>query len=129
MPRASRWWGTPGGQACPRRIDRFLEPCLLLLLRSEVGHGYELLEELKQFGFHQNPVDSSTVYRTLRNLVERRLVASIWDTSGTGPARRLYRLTEQGAILLDRWVIDLRETDRVLHRFLKRYDEGTASGA
>jgi PadR family transcriptional regulator PadR len=127
MPKGQKWWAGAGAAACPRRIDRFIEPCLLLLLRSEVGHGYELLEGLKQFGFSKNPVDSSTVYRTLRNLEERALVASVWDTSGPGPARRLYRLNEQGAALLDRWVIDLRETDRVLHHFLGRYDADVAS--
>jgi hypothetical protein len=44
----------------PRRIQRFLEPCLLLLLHDNEIHGYELAEVLKPFGFEQNPVDSRT---------------------------------------------------------------------
>lgn len=123
MPRGGRRWrGGQRGDACPRRINRFLEPCLLMLLHYNEAHGYELLEGLKQFGFEQNPVDSSTVYRMLRELEKRGLVTSRWDTGGAGPARRLYRLTEEGDHYLAWWVDDLRETDRVLHHFLQRYD-------
>ena len=117
-----RWQGGRGDEACPRRIHRFLEPCLLLLLHCNEAHGYELLEGLKQFGFQQNPVDSSTVYRFLRGLEERGFVTSRWDTDGAGPARRLYQIMEEGDRYLAWWVEDLRETDRVLHHFLKTYD-------
>lgn len=108
--------------ACPRRIDRFLESCLLLLLHCDEVHGYDLLEGLKQFGFSQDPVDSSTIYRMLRGLETRGFVTSRWDTQGVGPARRLYRITGEGDRYLGWWVDDLRETDQVLHNFLERYD-------
>lgn len=126
MPVGRRRWrggqGEQGAEACPRRINRFLEPCLLLLLHRDEGHGYELLEGLKEFGFGQNPVDSSTVYRKLRRLENRGFVTSRWDTGGAGPARRLYQITEEGDRYLALWVDDLRETDRVLHHFLRTYD-------
>ena len=108
--------------ACPRRIERFLESCLLLLLHCDEVHGYDLLEGLRQFGFSQDPVDSSTIYRMLRGLEARGFVTSRWDTEGGGPARRLYRITGEGDQYLGWWVDDLRETDQVLHNFLERYD-------
>jgi len=80
MPRGRRRWrGGQGGEACPRHINRFLEPCLLLLLHCDEAHGYELLEGLKPFGFEQNPVDSSTVPEQEKKPLagqERSLVAS-----------------------------------------------------
>jgi poly-beta-hydroxybutyrate-responsive repressor len=91
-------------------------------LHCNEAHGYELLDGLKPFGFDQNPVDSSTVYRFLRDLEERDLVTSRWETDSGGPARRLYRLTDKGDEYLAWWVDDLRETDRVLHHFLETYD-------
>ncbi len=112
----------PYGKACPRRIGRFLEPCLLLLLRSREVHGYELLEGLREFGFGENPVDSSTVYRMLRALEAGGQVISRWEVEGSGPPRRLYRLTHVGGQSLNAWVADLRETDKVLHHFLHVYD-------
>jgi poly-beta-hydroxybutyrate-responsive repressor len=122
MPRGQRWRGRRSDEACPRRIERFLEACLLLLLHCDEIHGYDLLDGLKRFGFDQNPVDSSTVYRVLRNLEERGLVTSRWDTASGGPARRLYQLTEEGDEILAGWVGDLRETDQMLHGFLDTYD-------
>jgi PadR family transcriptional regulator PadR len=121
-PGRRRWRGGQSEEACPRRIHRFLEPCLLLLLHCNVAHGYELLDGLEPFGFAQNPVDLSTVYRMLRGLEEQGFVTSHWDTDSGGPARRLYRITKEGDGYLAWWVEDLRETDRVLHRFLETYD-------
>jgi len=126
MPYDRRWRDGQPQEACPRRIHRFVEPCLLMLLRDSEAHGYDLLEGLKQFGFGQNPVDSSTVYRFLRGLEARGYVTSRWDTSSAGPARRLYQITEDGNGYLAWWVDDLRETDRMLHHFLDVYDEHMA---
>jgi poly-beta-hydroxybutyrate-responsive repressor len=93
-----------------------------MLLRCNETHGYELLQGLKQFGFEQDPVDSSRVYRILRGLERRGIVTSRWDTGGTGPAHRLYQITKEGDGYLASWVQDLRATDRMLHHFLEMYD-------
>jgi poly-beta-hydroxybutyrate-responsive repressor len=103
-------------------VDRFLESCLLLLLHCNEAHGYELREGLLQFGYEKNPADTSTVYRTLRMLEEEGFVTSRWDTGGGGPARRLYKITQEGDEYLAWWVEDLRETERVLRRFSEMYD-------
>jgi poly-beta-hydroxybutyrate-responsive repressor len=114
-----RGWG--GGRGCRRRINRFLEPCLLLLLHGGSSHGYQLLDNLGRFGFSETPADSSTVYRILRSLEDRGFVTSRWAEGDSGPARRVYSLTERGDLYLERWVDDLRETDRILHCFFSEY--------
>jgi PadR family transcriptional regulator PadR len=114
--------GGRSDEACPRRIERFVERCLLLLLHCNEAHGYELMEGLKPFGFEQNPVDLSSVYRRLRGLEEQGFVTSRWDTDSSGPARRLYRITKEGDQYLAWWVDDLCETGRLLHYFLETYD-------
>ena len=112
-----------------RRIARFLQPCLLLLLHQGSSHGYNLMENLKTFGFSADPVDSSVVYRYLRQMEEDGLVASEWHTEASaGPARRVYRITEEGDGALAWWVASLRQTDRVLHRFLQAYDQHMEEG-
>ena len=123
MPNARRRLrGPQAGEPFPRRIHGFLEPCLLLLLHCNEVHGYDLVGGLSRFGFDQNPVDSSTVYRVLRELEKQEFVTSRWYTESPGPARRVYRLTEQGDQYLACWVDDLCETDRVLHEFLTTYN-------
>jgi PadR family transcriptional regulator PadR len=123
MGAGQRRWGGGGGRGRrPWRIYRFVQPCLLLLLHRRASHGYDLIERLGQFGLGESIVDSSMVYRYLRDMESQGLVVSDWDTEGAGPPRRVYRLTEQGDDYLARWVTGLRETKRALEGFLDAYD-------
>ncbi len=106
---------------CGRRITRFIEPCLLLLLHGGESYGYELIDNLSRFGFVENPADSSTIYRILRSLEDRGFATSKWAEGDSGPARRVYSLSADGDGYLQFWVNDLRETDRILQRFLTEY--------
>ena len=117
MPNARRQRGPREGEPFPCRIHRFLEPCLLLILRQGRSHGYDLKAALGPFGLQE--VNPSLVYRTLREMEMAGYVESEWDTESTaGPARRVYQLTSSGHQHLDQWAEDLLETDRVLHHFL-----------
>lgn len=122
MPRG-RWGrgGGLGGGACPRRISRFLEPCLLLLLRGDASHGYNLLDALSQFGFTPGAVDTSVVYRVLREMEEAGWVSSQWDTSSSGPPRRVYTVTPNGGAYLVTWINDLRCTRDEIDQFIDAY--------
>lgn len=44
------------------------------------------------------------IYRHLRQLEEDGLVHSEWETEGTGPAKRMYRLTPEGEKVLEIWI-------------------------
>ncbi len=106
---------------CSGRMERFLEPCLLLLLFEGSAHGYELLGKLERFGFTAERLDPGLVYRTLRRLEEEGFLLSQWETGGNGPARRLYRITEDGEKLLHRWVETIEHNRARLEDFLEMY--------
>lgn len=128
MPRR-RWGGGWEGGACPRRIARFLEPCLLLLLRGDASHGYNLAEELARFGFSSGTLDSSVVYRLLREMEADGWVISAWDTAGSGPPRRVYRVTPDGEEYLAAWINDLRCMRDEIDQFIETYTrQGAARG-
>ena len=122
MPRRRRQ-RNHGGK---RHIRRFMEPCLLLLLRMDECHGYNLADSLAQFGL--GDVDSSLVYRMLRGMEEAGLIESEWEAVSSGPARRVYRLTDAGDQHLGTWVESLRETDLDLHHFLNLYEQNVGEG-
>jgi len=130
MPRGHRWrGGRASDEPHPRRIRRFLEPALLLLLHKGTSHGYDLMNSLHELGLETYPADASVVYRMLRDLEAQGMVTSFWDTeSAAGPSRRVYRLTEAGDRYLAEWVADLQETDRLLHRFLEAYQDHMTHG-
>ncbi|NPV52670.1 MAG: PadR family transcriptional regulator [Firmicutes bacterium] len=114
LPHGCRYSGS--------RIERFIEPCLLLLLREKPAHGYDLMERLRDFGFDGENQDPGMVYRNLRRLEEDGMVRSEWDTTGSGPARRLYEVTPEGKELLQAWVEVIRQNIVTLKSFLERYD-------
>ncbi len=104
----------------------FVLPCLLLLLREGPAHGYDLVDRLAPFGFSSDP---PVVYRNLRRMESEGLAESSWDTSGKGPARRVYRLTDGGLSHLDSWTIAITYQRDVLNTFLQRRAEEAAGEA
>lgn len=96
----------------------FLQPCLLLLLKEEPGYGYDLVTRLKELGIDD---DSAAVYRALRSLEQRDAVYSYWNTSSTGPARRMYRLTPSGEEMLEASVQAFNDTHQAIERYLCRH--------
>jgi PadR family transcriptional regulator PadR len=102
----------------------FIRPCLLLLLREQPAHGYDLVERLRPFGFARD--DPGRLYRSLRGLENEGLVHSAWEKSQTGPDRRIYQLTRAGAEALHEEVKAVVSVSETLEAFLGRYEEFVA---
>jgi poly-beta-hydroxybutyrate-responsive repressor len=100
---------------------------LLLLLRGDASHGYNLLEGLGEFGFAPGALDPSIVYRMLREMEEAGWVMSEWDTAGSGPPRRVYHVTPNGEQYLARWIADLRLTRDEIDRFIELFENRRAA--
>jgi DNA-binding PadR family transcriptional regulator len=104
-----------------RLIQRrpLLPSCLLLLLGEAPGHGYELAERLKQWGFELS--GPGPVYRELRVLEENGLVRSTWSPPRSGPVPRVYELTSTGRKALDKAADDLTDLEDLLREFHQRH--------
>ena len=116
-----RWLVAPGRWKVRGRIERFIEPAVLLLLAAGPRHGYDLKEQVTTL-VGSDRADVANLYRLLRQLELEGIVRSTWDTAGIGPARRVYRLTTPGRRLLDQWADALRALNETTHAFLARYD-------
>ena len=118
--------GTPRGSAedVPAGLPRtFLRPCLLLLLAEGTSHGYELLDQVAGLGLDR--VDPGGLYRCLRAMEEEGLVRSEWEPSASGPARRTYELTDEGADWLHVMAGSLNDVARSLNAYRRRYQRVT----
>ncbi len=113
-----------GDWAVRARVERFVEPALLLLPRERPMHGYELIERMPEVAGEDVRVDVGNLYRILRSLEEEGIVTSEWSADLPGPAKRTYQLTEAGNRLLDRWAAALGEARQVIGSFLDRYERG-----
>jgi PadR family transcriptional regulator, regulatory protein PadR len=103
-------WGMP---------HNWLAPAVLLLVRDVSSYGYDLMKALTKFGFAlMNP---GPLYRMLRQMEKDGLVKSSWDTSGQGPARRVYSITEAGEAYLKLWAGSLGQYRRMMDQFFRLY--------
>ena len=100
-----------------------LVPYMLLAVSLQRAHGYMIEEYLNRSGFFR--VDASTLYRMLRQLEKDGLLSSDWEPGPSGPARRVYSLTDAGRSWLDAWSATLRGYQGMLDNFFSLYAEGT----
>jgi len=113
----------PGRWHVRARLERFTEPAVLLVLRDNPGHGYELLVELQTLMPNER-IDMGNLYRILRSLEREGLVTSTWDEEAPGPAKRVYVITQSGRRVLAQWVEAFKKIEQQISAFSKRYAEG-----
>jgi PadR family transcriptional regulator PadR len=103
------------------KAERYMQPTILMALKQNPSYGYELIQEIHQFGFLEGNAPPGMIYRHLRELEEGGLVLSEWQTEGSGPAKRIYRLTEEGDEVLALWVNYMDNQAKRLLRFIESY--------
>ena len=114
--------GTPvhRGWAAATAHHRWLEPFVLMALANGHSHGYAIVGALTEVGISGGSADVGQVYRTLRDLEQAGHITSSW-TTGTGAARRDYRITELGSAALDEWAAVMKERARLIAEFDATY--------
>lgn len=110
------------GKRCPclgDTLGRLVQPMILTILARQELHGYKILERMADMppSTGRRP-DATGVYRVLSAMEGRGLVASTWNPSRTGPAKRLYRLTKSGRTCLRSWINTLETYRSELAEFL-----------
>ena len=107
----------PGGG----KAESYVQPSILLGLNLKPSYGYELIHSIQEFGFVEGQAPPGMIYRHLRQLEEDGLVHSEWETEGSGPAKRMYRLTPEGAEVLAIWIAYMERQVENLQSFIRRY--------
>lgn len=111
-------------------LYRFVEPVVLLLLKKKGrSYGYDLSGDLQAHALTDAEIERGALYRTLRQLEANGNVVSEWDVEGSGPARRVYKLTAKGERHLDEWATVLEHVSKSMAGFVmetKRVKTGKA---
>lgn len=105
------------------KVERFIQPTLLLSLFQQPSYGYELLERLSNFRFYSGSPDTGAVYRHLRRLEKDGHVVSQWETGEAGPNKRNYSITPEGIALLHAWANEFQERKAAIEDFLLKYQQ------
>lgn len=104
------------------KAGRFVEACLLCLLKEEKSYGYNLMGRLMAFGFEEDSINISIIYRRLRSMEDEGLVISSWRESDQGPKKRMYEITEEGIIELDNWILLLKDRKQRITSIIDKYE-------
>lgn len=71
-----------------------LEACILQLIKHKDMYGYEITEQLSNYGLDM--VAQGTIYPLLMKLEKEELVTSYLKESNFGPPRKYYSITKRG---------------------------------
>ncbi|MCJ7715308.1 MAG: helix-turn-helix transcriptional regulator [Anaerolineales bacterium] len=121
MPGYRRRKSHPCHQRQRRGMRLILRPSLLLMLAEGESHGYELFDQLESFGFELDDLDSSIVYRDLRDMEDMGLIGSYWEEESKGPKRRVYRILDDGRSRLTEWIDTLDSIQGRMNKLISRY--------
>jgi len=100
-------------------VEKFVEPCILLLLSKNPAHGYGLMDDLEKYCGHK--VDIGNLYRTLRKMESNKWISSDWKKNKMGPDKRKYHITAEGKAVLHEAVTLLSKTYNLISRFMTGY--------
>jgi DNA-binding PadR family transcriptional regulator len=94
-----------------------LHIAILNLIKDKSAHGGEIYQSLKE----KFEIDAprGIIYALLRRLEGHSLVVSDWDIQETGPARRIYHVTDDGLDYLKAFVERLRRASQMIHILLE----------
>lgn len=105
------------------KIEGFIVPCILFLLRDQPSHGYEIMEKLGTLDFVDIIPDPSVVYRHLRRMEAEGKVNSQLKPGSGGPARKVYSITSEGEDYLHMWAMKIRRRKEALNKFIAAYED------
>ena len=98
-----------------------LRLAILCIVKQKPTYGSEIHRELKER--FKIDVPKALVYTLLRRMEKRGLVTSTWDIRESGPARRVYRITEEGLDNLLKATRKLKEAIPIIEAIVSAVEE------
>lgn len=88
-----------------------LEMCILQYIETKTPYGYDIIQNLRQ-DFPE--VNESTFYAILRRLKGEGAASTFTGETSGGPARKYYRITDQGREQLEQMKEDWRRLKTIV---------------
>lgn len=87
-------------------LEKFIQPCVLMLLCAGPAHGFKLFAEIRARGL-AGRVDATGFYRTLKKLEQDGKLTADWVVEPGQKPRRVFTLTADGLACLRQWRLTL----------------------
>ena len=99
-----------------------LEGCVLAIISKEETYGYEISEQLMEYGFGK--ITEGTIYPLLLRLEKNELISATYKASELGPRRKYYKLTEKGKDALEDFFQSYRELSDAVNHLMRDMQGG-----
>lgn len=96
-----------------------LDICVLALITDREVYGYDLIQQLKVYGF---TVSVGTLYPLLSQLRKNGYVSSVVKDSAVGPSRRYYALTVVGNKYLEEGASEFSVFSKSVGKLLNKFN-------
>ncbi len=94
-----------------------LDMCLLSIIEEQASYGYEMVSRLRERGL--DLASEGSVYPLLSRLQKQGMIEGYLVQSSEGPARKYYRMSEDGRATLDHWRQEWRQFSRSVDEVLE----------
>jgi len=84
-----------------------LDMCLLSLIEEEASYGYEMVSKLRSRGL--DLASEGSIYPLLSRLQKQGMIEGYLVQSSEGPARKYYRMSDDGCEILEQWRAEWHE--------------------
>lgn len=100
----------------PRRVGQghttqllhgVLDMCLLSIIDEQESYGYEMVSKLRQRGL--DLASEGSIYPLLSRLQKQGMIEGYLVQSSEGPARKYYRMSDNGRKTLEQWRAEWRD--------------------
>ncbi|WP_312353241.1 PadR family transcriptional regulator [Aminipila sp.] len=95
-----------------------LEGCVLKVVSQQETYGYQIVQELKNYGFIE--IVEGTIYPLLLRLENKGFIISRLVDSDIGPKRKYYCITPVGAEILEEFEENWKELEEAVNALLNR---------
>lgn len=92
-----------------------LEICVLVLLDKKDCYGYELVQKISD----KIEISEGSMYPLLRRLTKEGYFTTYFQESSEGPARKYYKLTEQGREYLHEQMREWKAFSEAVNQLIK----------
>ncbi|MBN6205541.1 PadR family transcriptional regulator [Ralstonia pickettii] len=93
---------------------------VLQLLNERDMYGYELVKEMDMRSNHSLQMKEGTLYPALHKMEKQAYIEYYWKHQEKGPARKYYRITEEGKEILEERTTEWHRYVQVMNNLIGR---------
>lgn len=95
-------------------LKGILEGCILKIISNEEIYGYEIAQQLQEYGF--SSISEGTIYPLLLRLEKNGLITVQYRESPVGPKRKYFSISDEGQRVLEQFWLNWVDLEQAVNQ-------------